>query len=237
MQGPMPLEHTIRYSGRITLDDGESIVIDNVSSDRQTSEMGRELYSAVSLLLNNPFEEVDINSINVKMSMEPVNTTASIWSVDLSRTHVRPGQMITAAVILKSYRSQEQTVSINLKIPETLAPGTYKLQILGGDGYRSFVSKMAPQRFRAVDLVSLKTALDGVLSYRRDRLYAVMPIPASGVVIRQHELGQLPGTKTLLMQDSRRLQPLELYKAWTENHIELDKIVDGAAEIEITVKQ
>ena len=237
MQGPMPLEHTIRYSGRITLDDGESIVIDNVSSDRQTSDMGREFYSVASLLLNNPFEEVDINSINVKMSMEPVNTTASVWSVDLSRTHVHPGQMITAAVILKSYRSQEQTVSIDLKIPETLAPGTYKMQILGGDGYQSFVSKMAPQRFRAVDLVSLKAALDGVLSYRRDRLYAVMPTPASGVVIRQHELGQLPGTKTLLMQDSRRLQPLEPYKAWIENHIELDKIVDGAAEIEITVKQ
>jgi hypothetical protein len=62
-------------------------------------------------------------------------------------------------------------------------------------------------------------------------------IPASGVVIRQHELGQLPGTKTLLMQDSKRLQPLEAYRAWAENHIEMDKIVQGTAEIEITVKQ
>ena len=64
-----------------------------------------------------------------------------------------------------------------------------------------------------------------------------MPTPASGMVIRQHELGQLPGTKMLLMQDSKRLQPLEPYKAWTENHIELDTIVAGNAEIEITVKQ
>jgi len=64
-----------------------------------------------------------------------------------------------------------------------------------------------------------------------------MSTPASGVVIRQHELGQLPPTKMLLMQDSKRLQPLEPYKAWTENHIELDRIVAGSAEIEITVKQ
>lgn len=237
MQGPMPLEHTIRYSGQVTLPGGESIVIDNISSDRQTSEMGRDFYSAVSLLMNNPFEEVNINSVDVKMIMEPVNKTASVWAVDVNRTDVYPGQTITASVTLRSYRLEEQTVMISLEIPKTLAPGNYKVQILGADDYQSFVSKMAPQKFRAVDMNSLKTALNTLLGYRRDRLYAVMETPASGVVIRQHELGQLPGTKTLLMQDSKRLQPVEAYKAWAENDIAMDMIVQGSAEIEITVKQ
>lgn len=236
MQGPMPLEHTIRYSGSITLEDGESIVIDNVSSDRQISEIATELYSAAGLLLNNPFGDVNIDSIDVKMQMEPVNTTASIWAVDVSRTQVRPGQTITASVVLRPYRSQDETVMIDLKIPETLAAGTYKIQILGGPQYQSFVSNTSPQRFRAVDLTSLEAALKRIFKSPRDRLYAVMPIPASGVVIRQHELGQLPPTKMLLMQDSKRLQPLEVYKTWAENHIELDRIVAGSAEIEITVK-
>ena len=237
MQGDFPLEHTIRYSAQIALEGGESIVLDNVSSGRQTLEMGWEFYVATGLLLSNPFGEVNIDSIDVKMSVEPVNTMASVWAVDVSQTNVRPGQTITASVVLRSYRSQEQTVTVDLKIPETLAPGTYKIQILGGPEYQSFVAKMAPQRFRLVDLTSLKTVLDRVFKYRRDRLYAVMPTPASGVVIRQHELGQLPPTKMLLMQDSKRLQPLEVYKAWTENHIDLDKVVAGSAEIEITVKQ
>ena len=237
MQGPMPLEHTIRYSGQVTLPGGESIVIDNTSSDRQTSEMGRDFYSAVSLLMNNPFEEVNIHSVDVKMIMEPVNKTASVWAVDVNRTDVYPGQTLTASVTLRSYRLEEQSVTISLEIPKTLAPGNYKVKILGADDYQSFVSKMAPQKFRAVDLNSLKTALNTLLGCRRDRLYAVMETPASGVVIRQHELGQLPGTKTLLMQDSKRLQPLEAYKAWVENHIGMDMIVQGSAEIEITVKQ
>ncbi|RKY13988.1 MAG: hypothetical protein DRP52_01290 [Planctomycetota bacterium] len=237
MQGPLPLEHTIRYSGQITLKGVAAVRIDNVSSGRQISEIGRELYSAVGLLLNNPFGKVNIDSINIKMSMAPVSTTASIWAVDVSQTTVRPGQTITASVALRSYRSQEETAAIDLKIPETLAAGTYKIQIMGGPEYQSFVSKMAPQRFIAVDLTSLETALDNRFKTRRDRLYAVMQTPASGVVIRRHELGQLPPTKMLLMQDSKRLQPLEPYKAWTENHIELDRIVDGSAEIEVTVKQ
>jgi len=41
----------------------------------------------------------------------------------------------------------------------------------------------------------------------------------------------------LLMQDPKRVQPVEAYNAWVENNIELDKIVQGRAEIEITVEQ
>jgi len=237
MQGELPLEHTIRYSGQIALEGGTSIVIDNVSSGRQMSDVGQEFYSAVGLLMNNPFEEVKVDSIDVKMSVEPVDTTASVWAVNVDQTTVHPGETMTASVVLRSHRSQEQTVDVDLQIPETLKPGTYKVQILGPSEYQSFVSKAAPQRFRAVDLDSLETVLVRRLEDRRDRLYAVMPIPASGVVLRQHELGELPGTKMLLMQDSKRLQPVEAYKAWTENSIVLDKIVQGGAEIEITVKQ
>ena len=236
MQGPLPEEHTIRYQGRITLKSGDSLSIDNVSSGRQTSDMVREFYSASGLLLNNPFEDVEIDLVEIKMHLEPANTTASVWSVDVSQTAVRPGQTITASVVLNSYRSQKETVQIELKIPETLTSGTYKLQIMGVSEYRSFVSKSAPQKFRAVDLKSLKAALNRVFENRRDRLYAVMPIPATGVVIRQHELGQLPGTKMLLMQDSKRVLPLEPYQAWTENYIEPGRIVTGGAEIELTVE-
>ena len=67
-------------------------------------------------------------------------------------------------------------------------------------------------------------------------MYAVMPIPATGIVIGQHELPQLPQTKMLLMQDPKRLRPVSAYRDWAENRIRLDKIVQGGAEIEITVK-
>ena len=144
---------------------------------------------------------------------------------------------MTATVVLKTYRSQEEIVSIDLKVPDTLAPGKYTIQIIGSGRYRSFASGLAPHKFRAIDLPSLKTGLNRVLQYRRDKLYAVMETPASGLIIREHEMGQLPPTKMLLMQDSKRLIPLEPYKAWTENSITLDRIVQGGAEIQIEVKK
>lgn len=237
MRGSFPMEHTVHYSGRIVVDGDDRINFDNISSQRALSEPSMEVSSAVAMLLNNPFKEAQIDSVSIEVELKPVNMTASIWAVEVNRTTVHPGQTVTALVTLKTYREEEESVKIDLKIPETLEPGKYQIQVLGPTEYQSFAAGMAPHKFRATDLASLKTGLNRVLQYRRDKLYAVMPTPSTGLIIRQHEMGQLPPTKMLLMQDSKRLIPLEPFKAWTENNITLDRIVRGRAEITLTVER
>lgn len=235
MQGILPREHTVRYSGQINLAGDQPIMLDNISSGRKLSDIGMELMSATSMLLNNPFEPIEIDAININLKTEPVDTTASVWAVNLDRTEVKAGQTITATVALRSFRNAEETVTIDFTVPETLRPGNYKMQILGPIEYQSFASKMAPHKFRATNAASLKSGLSRIFKYRRDRLYAVMQIDSSGLVIREHELGQLPPSKMLLMQDPKRLLPIAPYRDWAENHITLDKIVSGTAEIGFAV--
>jgi hypothetical protein len=200
-------------------------------------DVSSEFSSALGMLLNNPFKKITVDSIDIKVDVETGNSTASVWAVNVNRTKVRPGETVTASVVLRSYRSLDESIEIDLKIPEKLEPGKYKILILGPSEYESFASSMAPHKFRATDAESLITGLNRVLQYRRDRLYAVMQTPSSGLILRQNELAQLPPTKMLLMQDSKRLLPLEPYKEWTENSLTLDKIVQGKAEIEITVER
>lgn len=237
MQGELPFEHTVRYTGSINLRGAEPIRIDNISSGQNLSDAVMDVYSAVGLLLNNPFEEAPIDSINVEMTLQPRNMSASIWSVDVSETRVKPGQTITADVAMKGYRSEMEHASIDFTVPDNLAPGKYILQIMGAQSYQAFVNKMAPQKFKTYDLVSHLAGLRHLMTYRRDRLYAVMTVPSTGLVFRQHELGNLPPTKMLLMQDSKRLAPLEPWRGWAENCVTIDKIVQGAAQIELIVEQ
>ena len=237
LQGPLPPEHTVRYEGRVCIKGQEPLVINNISSGRSTSEVERNLYAIVATLLNNPFEDLQIESIDATVDIVSVDSTAEIWAVDVSRTRVRPGQTVSATVTLQSFRSEESTALIEFTVPETAVPGKYTLQILGDREYQRFVTQMAPQRFQAFDVGTMMEAFGRVTQFRNDRLHAVMPIASSGVVLRQHELPQLPATKMLLMLDSKRLQPAEPYKAWSENEIQLDKIVSGTAEIEITVER
>lgn len=237
MQGALPPEHTIRYSGSIVTDTNDKIEFNNLSSQRDLLEVVLEASSSVGMLLNNPFDNVRVDSIDIQVKVEPGNMTASVWAVNVNQTKIRPGDKVSASVVLRSYRSKEETVNIDLEIPKTLAPGKYKIEILGPSEYERFVTGTAPHMFRASDAASLKAVLSRILQYRRDQLYAVMQTPSTGLVIREDELGQLPPTKMLLMQDSKRLVRLEPYKMWTENSITLDKIVQGKAEIEITVER
>ncbi len=237
LQGPLPSEHTVRYKAVVRVKGQEPLVINNISSGRSTAEMERNLYSVVMTLLNNPFEKLTIESIDADVNIVSVDSTADIWAVDVSQTRVKPGQTISATVTLKSFRSGESTANIEFTVPGTAAPGKYNLQILGDSEYQRFVSQMTPQRFQAFDLETMMQAFGRITQFRNDHLHAVMPIASSGIVFRQHELPQLPPTKMLLMLDSKRLQPAEPYKAWSENKIQLDKIVSGAAEIEIIVER
>lgn len=236
MQGSLPIENTVTYQGTITVQGFEPIQISNISSGQGLAPAAGEMASAVGLLLNNPFKEVDIESLEASFQIGPDDRLSSIWAADLSQTTVKAGQTVSASVTLKSRRSEETAVNISLTIPKDLPKGKYPLQILGPDRYQQFISQMSPQRFLAVDMPTLHTALQGIFKYRRDRLYCVMQVPATGVVIRQHELADLPPTKMLLMQDSKRITQVEAYKNWVENSIEVDRIVDGEVKIELTVE-
>lgn len=236
MQGELPNEHTVSYQGTIAVRDYEPIQIDNISSGQGLMPAAMEMGSAVGLFLNNPFEDVVIESLQADIQIGPEDRLSSVWAADVSQVTAKPGQTVSVSVVLKSRRSEETAVNISLKIPEDLPKGKYALQVLGPNEYRQFVSQMAPQRFRAVDMPTLHGALQEIFNYRRRRLYCVMQVPATGLVMRQHELADLPPTKMLLMQDAKRIIPVEPYQDWVESSIEIDRIVDGEVKVELTVE-
>ena len=237
MQGPLPSEHVVRYNGHILVGDGKKLTFDNMSSGRSVTDLRTELTSALSLLMENPFEQITPEGIEVNISIEPEDCTAVFWSARLSQTTVKPGQMITADVTLQSFREARSVYSLDIKIPDSIPAGKYPLHLLGAAAHNNFVTQNAPHRFRVVDAETLLAGLQRVLNVPRNRLYAVLPVPATGLTLRRFELPDLPPTRMLLMQDAKRIEPVEPFKKWVENNIVIDKIVSGAVQIELTVEQ
>lgn len=237
MQGSLPPEHSILYNGSIAVRGDKSIKFENVSSGASVAEIGSELLNTLTLLLNNPFEQVSPERIDLKMTLAPDDRTASFWSARLSQTTVKPGQTITADVTLQTFRSSRIVYSVDVKIPETMPIGKYPLHLLGSAAYKNFLNQNATHRFRVVDADSLLAGLNRILNMPRNRLYAVLPIPATGLTLRRYELPDLPPTRMLVIQDAKRLEPIEPFKSWVENNVITDKIVSGAIQIELTVEQ
>ncbi len=237
MHGSLPPEHTLRYKGHVDIVGYGKIAFENISSGRRYSEIASEALSIAGLLLTNPYEKIEINDLAFDIKITPDNSRAVIRTVNITDNSVKPGETITASVLLQSHLSQLSLSRIDITVPRDLAPGSYEITIAGGYDYEKFIRKTASYKFMAYDAPTLVKTLGYLLSIKRDRLYIAMALPSTGVVIKRAELPHLPATKALLLSDEKRTIPTEKYQQWIANSIDVGRVVVGSKQIKITVKQ
>lgn len=94
-----------------------------------------EILYILYLLRDNPFREINIFNISVKIEANNKNSLAYIQDVKLSTDVVEPGQDITATVYLRPYRSEVIKQEVTISIPKNMPPGGATLMISGGPSY------------------------------------------------------------------------------------------------------
>jgi hypothetical protein len=235
--GDLPPEHLVEYKVNIGVKDAQSVNFENVSSGMGLNELVMECYSAVGLLMNNPYEEVDIESINVDVRIVPRSVVSHIWSVELSDSKVKAGRSIEISAVLESVLAGKKQYQWTLEIPEDLVPGKYELTVGGYRDYEQFLVKAAPQRFIAQSLPSLIDALNNSLQIGRDKLYCLLTLPPGGIIIETAELPDLPETKALIMQDNKRTMRVRPYSHWIERSLKTGTVLIDKRVMQITVEK
>jgi len=235
--GDLPPEHMIEYKVNIGIKGADSVAFENVSSGVGLNEVVIECYGAIGLLMNNPYDRVDIDSIDCEIRMAPRSIISHIWSVELSDSTVKAGQSIEISAVLESVLAGKKQYQWPLEIPEDLAPGKYELTICGYRDYEQFLVKAVPHRFVAQNLSALIEALNNSLQIDRDKLYCLLALPSSGVIIERAELPDLPATKALLMQDTKRVLRARPYSHWLEQNLKTGYAVTDKKTLQITVEK
>jgi hypothetical protein len=235
--GDFPIDHTIEYEVSIGIKDADSVNFKNVSSGMGLNELLMETYSSVGLLLNNPYGEVDIESVDCDIRIAPRSIVSHIWSVDLSDSTVKAGQSIEITAVLESVLAGKKQYQWGLEIPEDLEPGKYELTVCGYRDYEQFLVKMVPHRFIAQSKAGLIEALNNSLQIGRGELYCLLALPPGGVVIEKAELPDLPATKALLLQDTKRVLRVRPYSHWLERNLETGSVVIDKRVFQLTVEK
>ena len=235
--GDLPPDHTIEYKVAIGLEDAESISFENVSTARGMIELIIETVSSVALLMNNPYEEVGIKSIDYDIRIVPRSIVSHIWSLDLSDSKVKAGENIEIGVVVESVLAGKKKYQCTLEIPEDLAPGRYDLTVCGSSNYERFLMKAVPYKFIAQSVPGLIEALNYSLGIGRDKLYFLLTLPPGGVALEQAELPDLPGTKVLVLQNAKRTLRIQPYQHWIERSLETGTVVIDKKVIKITVEK
>jgi hypothetical protein len=235
--GELPPDHMIEYKVAIGIENAKPITFKNISTDLGVTEMIVESISPVTMLMNNPYEKVDIKSADFDIRIVPKSIVSHIWSVDLSDSTVKAGESIDIEVVLESVLAGKKKYQCSLQIPKTLAPGKYELTICGAYGYELFLRKAASYRFVPQDLASLMESLQYLLNISRGKLYCILALPPGGVTIEKAELPDLPATKMLILQNAKRTLTVRPYPHWVEKRFDSGTVLTSRKIIRITVEK
>jgi hypothetical protein len=235
--GDLPPDHTIEYKVAIGLKDAESITFENISTYRGLDEMIRESVGSVALLMNNPYKKVDIRSIDFDIRQTAKSIVSHIWSVDLSDSQVKAGQEIEIGVVVESVLAEKEKYRCSLKIPDELSPGRYDLIVCGGYSYQNFLIKTVPHKFIAQSLPSLIEAINNSLHIDRGKLYCILVLPSGGIALEKAELPDLPATKALVLQDSKRTLRTQPYPHWLESSLKTGTVIIDKKVMSLTVEK
>ncbi|MBN2313107.1 MAG: hypothetical protein JXM79_04215 [Sedimentisphaerales bacterium] len=235
--GDFPQEHTVEYKVAVGLKGGESVNFENVSTEMGLNEVILESYSVVGLLLNNPYEIADIESIAFDIRIVPKSRVSHIWSLEMSDAKVRAGDCVEVGVVVESVLASKKKYHCKLDIPDNLSPGKYELTVCGPRDYERFLIKMAPHKFIAQSYPDLIRALNNSLQIDRGKLYFLLTLPPRGVIVENAELPHLPATKTLILQDSKRALSVLPYSHWLERNLDIDTVVIDKNVLPIVVER
>ena len=235
--GDFPPDHTLEYRVAIGLKQAEQVAFENISTGLGLNEMIIETVSSVALLMNNPYERVDIESLDFDIRILPKSIVSHIWSAELSDSKVKAGQSVDIGVVVESVLAGKKEYRHSLEIPRDLAPGKYDLIVCGSRDYERFLAKVASYRFVAQSVPQLIDALNSSLQIDRDRLYFLLALPSGGVTVEKAELPDLPATKTLILRDAKRTLRILPYSHWIEQSLETGTVVIDKKTLGITVER
>ena len=117
---------------------------------------GAGIASAIYLLLmtnylvNNPLEEVRLESVSIELEQHATPRTARILRGFANRSTVRPGDRVEVTLELQPYQGATYKRSVPVEIPADLPVGTYTLMLGDGvtmDAVRTAVEQVVPETF------------------------------------------------------------------------------------------
>lgn len=115
----------------------QQLVIDRdnmfYSRDALLKNLDAELIEAVTILMQNKFEPVEVYGINVEAELSEQVQVTEIQSVKLPNGgKCKPGDRVPVTVTLKPYRGEEFTRTVYFKVPKDQKSGRLALNVRGG---------------------------------------------------------------------------------------------------------
>lgn len=120
------------------------------SSDALLKNVNAELSEAMTILMQNKFEAVELYGVTVEAQVSEQVQVAEIQRVKAATSKVAPGEKLAIDVTMKPYRGEEFTRTVYFKVPKDHPGGKLNLQVRGGSSMAWIIELLRKQQQEGV---------------------------------------------------------------------------------------
>lgn len=234
---------TLKLEGSINLKNHEPISLQNYYAGSPPAgfvtdamEATGEISAILGTLLANDFEIPEIESIELSFDTLHKKYLASVERLEVDKTMVRPGDVITLSVHIREYQGKEHKIVQTMEIPEDIQARRIILYAGSGEVLTQLEYRMTPQKFRPRNFNQLVE----MLSNRRKNNFVFFQIRSQddGVLMNGEELPGLPPSILSIInsqKSSGNVAPLR-YRVISEDNVQVDYSISGGKTVWLNIE-
>ena len=225
---------TYAVQGRLRLRNHDAIAFDNLfAGENSASNLSAYLVAPITALVNNDYERVDMEGLEISVTSTEQPRTATLERVWLSDPRPRPGRPALLKVLLRSYRGEDSIETIPIEIPAN-AHGNLALMV--SDGQRLNQSEQREARLpQPRSVPQLVRTLNK--ARRNNTIYVKLLASDAGAVVNGELLSSLPPSVLAVLESDRSSGTINALQTTTlgEWQLRTEQAISGVRTLTIQV--
>ena len=236
-------DNTVNLEATITLKEhpdltSRELTYKNVFSSAGSPAFGvmRTLTTPMSVLDNNPYTKVQVESVDLDIKVEDKRRTARVISLRVDKLRYRPGDTVAVEITLQPYLEMPVVLTGTITIPKDTPDGLVMLLASNGNFYEVWQRSRAPFNFRYRDINQLVELLKR--EENNSNIILELSVPQPGLTVQGQEFSNLPPSVMSVMNTAKQVVGNTGYTSGTAIHVDkmsTDYVVSGSGVIRFAV--
>ena len=183
-----PERNTTNVTGRVAFSDGTGLDVDLPLPFGTAGGVAMELGPAVAMMLTNPFDDLELASMDLSLEVTPEVELAFLQDASAQPAVARPGEEVELSVVLQPYAGPARTERVSFTVPADAPDGP--LEVLVSDAFGALYRLQAARpAWNQIDsLAELREQIQLMLTFPRQAVHVSVSTDAGPELT----LGQSP---------------------------------------------
>ena len=228
-------DFTIKTHSEISIKGYPKVSKDNIYSGLSPDMVAEDFAIPIYLLMQNRFEEADIENLTLDITFDNVRTNALIEDVQIDKSMVKPGDSVNLKISITPYKQETIIKKVEVPIPKDVPEGRALLRISDASSSSSWNRSRAPMKSRITDINQLIKQIQDVES--NNNIIIELFSPVVGMTVKGEELPALPLTAFNIINSSKSTggSGPTSGTVFMKQIFETDYVISGSAVLPIAI--